>query len=118
RANEDVMTILMIEHIEAVKNIDAILSVKGVDSVMIGALDLSGTMGLLGKTDDPAVEDAVQKVLAACKKVNMPCGIITTSPDQANHRIEQGFKNIIIGLDILYLLGGASDALSKVKRPE
>ncbi|MDH5637319.1 MAG: aldolase/citrate lyase family protein [Nitrospinota bacterium] len=115
-ANDEVLTILMIEHIKAVENIDEILAVKGVDSIMVGALDLSGSMGMLGQTTDPKVEAEIQKVLAACKKVNMPAGIITTSPDQANERIKQGFTNIILGIDVLYMLGGASEALGKVDR--
>jgi 2-keto-3-deoxy-L-rhamnonate aldolase RhmA len=115
-ANAEIMTTLMIEHVEAVKNIDAILAVKGVDSVMIGALDLSGTMGLLGQTDHPDVEAAVQTVLAAAKRAGMPCGIITVSPEQANRRIDQGFTQIILGIDVLYLLTGASGALGQVAR--
>ena len=114
-ANEEVTTILMIEHIEAVQNIDDILSVKGVDSVMVGALDLSGSMGKLGQTGDPAVEEAVQTVLAAAKRAGVPCGIITVSPDQAIERIGQGFTNIILGIDVLFLMGGAQGALQKVR---
>lgn len=115
-ANEEVTTILMIEHIKAVENIDSILQVKGVDSIMVGALDLSGSMGMLGKTSDPKVEEAIQKVLAACKKARVPAGIITVSPDQANIRIKQGFTNIILGIDVLYLHGGATAALAQVVR--
>jgi 2-keto-3-deoxy-L-rhamnonate aldolase RhmA len=116
-ANEEVMTIMMIEHIKAVENIDEILKVKGVDSVMVGALDLSGSMGILGQTADQKVEDAIQKVLAACKKNAIPCGIITVAPEQANQRIEQGFTNIILGIDVLYLHGAAQGALGQIKRP-
>lgn len=116
-ANDEVTTILMIEHIKAVENIEQIIAVKGVDSVMVGALDLSGSMGMLGQTADPKVEGAVQKVLAACKKAGMPCGIITVSPDAANERIAQGFTNLIIGIDVLFLHGAATQALAKVVRP-
>ena len=56
-ANHEALTCVMIEHIDGVPNIDAILSAPGVDAIMIGALDLSGSMGLLGKTDDPRVEE-------------------------------------------------------------
>jgi 2-keto-3-deoxy-L-rhamnonate aldolase RhmA len=115
-ANEEVTTILMIEHIEAVQNIDEILSVKGVDSVMVGALDLSGSMGKLGQTEDPAVEEAIQTVLAACKRNGTPCGIITVAPEQAIERIQQGFTNIIIGIDVLFLMGGAKSALEEVRQ--
>lgn len=116
-ADQEVMTILMIEHIKAVENIDAILGVKGVDSVMVGALDLSGSMGILGQTSDPRVESAIQKVLKACKSVNKPCGIITVSPDQANQRIKEGFTNIIMGIDVLFLHGGALNSLGSIERP-
>lgn len=113
-ANNEVTTILMIEHIQAVENVDEILKVKGVDSVMVGALDLSGSMGMLGQTGDPKVEGAIQKVLASCKKAKVPCGIITVAPEQANERIKQGFTNIIMGIDVLFLHSAARGALAQI----
>lgn len=113
-ANDDVMTILMIEHIDAVNNIEEILSVPGVDSVMIGALDLSGSMGLLGQTSDPRVEEAVQKVLKASIKAGIPCGTIT-DPKGAKERAAQGFTNIIIGIDVLLLGSAAKGAIDQMK---
>jgi 2-keto-3-deoxy-L-rhamnonate aldolase RhmA len=113
-ANNEVMTIPMIEHIQAVENIDEILKVKGVDSVMVGALDLSGSMGMLGQTGDPKVEGAIQKVLASCKKAKVPCGIITVAPEQANERIKQGFTNIIMGIDVLFLHSAARGAMAQI----
>jgi 2-keto-3-deoxy-L-rhamnonate aldolase RhmA len=113
-ANNEVMLIPMIEHIRAVENIDEILKVKGVDSVMVGGLDLSGSMGMLGQTDHPKVEGAVQKVLSSCKKAKVPCGIITVAPEQANERIKQGFTNIIIGIDVLFLHSAARGAMAQI----
>lgn len=113
-ANNEVMMIPMIEHIQAVENIDEILKVKGVDSVMVGTLDLSGSMGMLGQTGDPKVEGAVQKVLASCKKAKVPCGIITVAPEQANERIKQGFTNIIMGIDVLFLHSAARGAMAQI----
>ncbi len=115
-ANEEIMTILMIEHIKAVENIDEILAVKGVDSIMIGALDLSGSLGMLGNTGDQQVEGAIQKVLAASKRAGISCGIIAGSPDQALQRIDQGFTNIILGIDVLYLHSAALSALKHVRK--
>jgi 2-keto-3-deoxy-L-rhamnonate aldolase RhmA len=116
-ANAEVTLILMIEHIRAVENIEEILAVKGVDSVMIGSLDLSGSMGMLGNTADPKVEGAVQKVLAASKIRKVPCGIITVAPEQTNERIAQGFTNLIMGIDVLFLHGAARTALGQIKKP-
>ena len=114
-ANDEVLTIPMIEHIEAVRNIEEIIRVPGIDAVIIGALDLSGSMGLLGKTGHPDVETAIQRVLMACKTAGVPCGIITGGPE-ANKRIAQGFQLLIIGLDVLFLIGSAKGALEQVVR--
>lgn len=116
-ANDEVMTLLMIEHVQAVENIEEILQVKGVDAVIIGALDLSGSMGMLGQTGHADVEAAIQKVLAACKKAKMPCGIIALDPEQATLRMKEGFTLITLALDVITLLSGAKTVLSKITRP-
>ena len=115
-ANSEVLTLLMIEHIDGVKNIAEILAVPGVDAVMIGALDLSGSMGLLGQTDHPSVEAAVEQVLAASKAAGIPCGIVALDPDGATHRISQGFRMVIVAIDVLMLIGGAKATLDKIDR--
>lgn len=117
-ANDEVVTLLMIEHILGVENIDEILAVPGVDGVMIGSLDLSGSMNLLGQTDHPDVEAATQRVLAACRRAGISCGIVALDPDQANRRIGQGFTNVIVAIDVLMLIGTAKSVLGKVARPD
>jgi 2-keto-3-deoxy-L-rhamnonate aldolase RhmA len=115
-ANDEVMTLLMIEHIDAVRNIDEIVAVPGVDGLMIGALDLSGSMGMLGQTDHADVEAAIQTVLAAARKAGVPCGIVALDPDAANKRVAQGFTLITLGIDVLMLIGSAKASLGKVTR--
>lgn len=115
-ANEEVMAIMQIEHIDAVNNIEEILAVKGVDAIMIGPFDLSGSMGLFGQVGHPDVEAAMQKVLAASKKANMPAGIFVMSPHKANERIGQGFRFIVYSFDEDLLMSSAMEALQQVKR--
>jgi len=116
-ANDEVMFMAQIEHIEAVENIDAIVEVPGLDSVMIGALDLSGSMGKLGQTDDPEVEEAVQKVLAACRQAGIPCGVVALGPEATNRRIAEGFTAVITGIDVLWIHGAARAGLAEIQRP-
>ena len=116
-ANDEVMFIAQIEHVEAIANIDEIVDVAGLDSVMIGALDLSGSMGKLGQTDDPEVEEAVQKVLAACQRAGIPCGIVALGPEATNRRIKEGFTSIITGIDVLWIHGAAQAGLAEIQRP-
>ena len=116
-ANDEVMFIAQIEHVEAIANIDEIVEVEGLDSVMIGALDLSGSMGKLGQTDDPEVEEAVQKVLTACQRAGIPCGIVALGPEATSRRIAEGFTSIITGIDVLWVHGAARAGLAEIQRP-
>jgi len=115
-ANNEIMAILLIEHIEAVNRIDEILTVPGIDLIFVGPGDLSASMGLLGQTTHTRVEEAIQKVLAATKKANVPVGITAASADDANRRIQQGFQFIFVGTDMGFLTSGAKGILGQIKR--
>jgi len=60
------MVIIQIEHINALKNLDRILAVEGIDSICIGPCDLSASMGKLGEDESSEVEQIID---AICKKV-------------------------------------------------
>ncbi|MBQ6472435.1 MAG: hypothetical protein IJJ33_10660 [Victivallales bacterium] len=70
--------IIQIEHIDAVSALDDILQVPGVDSICIGPCDLSGSMGILNKMDDPKLnqilDEASAKVKAAGKILGTAAG--------------------------------------------
>ena len=62
------LVICQIEHVDAVKNLDKILKVPGVDSFCIGPCDLSGSMGILNQMDDPELNKVIDEVAAKIKK--------------------------------------------------
>jgi 2-dehydro-3-deoxyglucarate aldolase/4-hydroxy-2-oxoheptanedioate aldolase len=71
-ANEQTIACVMIEMIGAVETIDDILSVPGLDAIVIGAVDLSASMGLLPHFDDPRVTAAIDGVIAKAKAAGVP----------------------------------------------
>ena len=115
-ANDEVAVIFMIEHIDAVRDIDNILKVQGLDAIMVGSLDLAGSMNLHNDLSNPLIEDEVQKVLKACQQAEVPCGAFVGDPAQAKARIEQGFRLLTLGADVLLLASGASNVLKAVKK--
>ncbi len=115
-ANREILAIVQIEDIEAVNRIDEILSVPGIDLVFIGMFDLSGSMGLLGQTSHPKVEEAAQRVLAAAKRSKVPAGIIALTPDEINKRIGEGFQFIAVSTDALLLTSAARGLIGQIKR--
>lgn len=97
--------IVMIEHIDAVQQIDAILSVAGIDAYIIGPYDLSGSMGRPGELDHPHVQDAIRQILEAGQRLRKPGGIHVIEPDPSalQQRIKAGFNFLGYSLDIRIL---------------
>ena len=62
------IVICQIEHIDAIRNLDEILEVPGVDSFCIGPCDLSGSMGILNQTADPELNRIIDEAAAKIKK--------------------------------------------------
>jgi 2-keto-3-deoxy-L-rhamnonate aldolase RhmA len=69
-------------------------------------------------TTDPAVEEAVSKVLSAGKKHNVPVGYPAGNPAEINRRIAQGFRFFQAPSDLSLMSAGARDLLLKVQRDE
>lgn len=65
-SREDPLVILQLEHIAAVRNLDAILAVPGIGAMVIGPYDLSASMGKEGRWHDPEVATAYDE---ACRKI-------------------------------------------------
>ena len=103
----------------AVKNIDEILSVPGIDGTFIGPYDLSLSMGLAGQLDHPGVETAKQRVLEATNARGLVPGIHLVHPDTAVDELKNcanlGYRFIALGTDILFL-GDSCRSLQAVAR--
>jgi 2-keto-3-deoxy-L-rhamnonate aldolase RhmA len=117
-ANENALVVVIIEQKQAIDNIEEIAAVPGVDVLFIGVNDLSYSLGVGGKTNDPIVEEAVNKVLAAGKKRNIPVGYPAGNPVEINKRIAQGFRFFQASSDLALMGAGARDVLSKIQRDE
>lgn len=115
--NEELVIIAQIEHIDAVKNIDEILEVHGIDGTIIGPYDLSGSMGYPGEFERDDVKKAVSKVLESCKKYNIPSGfhVVDTNPEAIKQKIEQGCTFLAYGIDYFFMRDAATNGMNKLK---
>lgn len=68
------IVIVQIEHVDAVKNLDKILKVPGIGSVCVGPCDLSGSMGVLNRMDDPELNKVLDEICRKVKKSGLPLG--------------------------------------------
>jgi 2-dehydro-3-deoxyglucarate aldolase len=104
-ARENTVVIVQVEHIDAVRNLDAILSVKGIDGAIIGPYDLSGSLDLPGKFEDPRVSRAVRQVEETCRNRKIPLGIHVIEPDPARvaEYLRRGYGFVAFSGDMLLL---------------
>jgi 2-keto-3-deoxy-L-rhamnonate aldolase RhmA len=119
KANNEMICILQIEHIDAVDDIDAIAAVSGVTSLVIGPNDLAGSMGHMGEPSHPDVVKAIDVVLEKAGRVGMPVGIgIGADPASAAEWIDKGMRWIAAGSDTSLLLRGLKQILNTVQHPK
>lgn len=112
------VTIIQIEHIDAVDRIDDIFAVPGIDAFLIGPYDLSGSMGMPGELTHPKVEKAITRVMTAAKKRGISAGYhsVSADPKAALKRIKQGFRFLGFSLDSILLGSAAVDAMAVLKK--
>lgn len=108
-ANKEILVICQIETKEAVKNIENICSVEGVDVTYIGPADLSASYGHLGNQSHPDVQKAIDKVYEATKAAGLATGIHQASGLTIKERIEKGYNFITLGNDLIYMRKGVED---------
>jgi len=112
-ADDLILVIAQIETQEAINNLEEILSVDGIDAIFIGPADLSASFGLLGQSRHPKNLEAIDKILEAGKKANVPVGIYTLGPDYNKKVIEKGFQFVVLGSDMSLMIHGLRDILDK-----
>jgi len=114
--NRNALVIVQVEHIKAVDNLEAILSVEGVDGYIVGPYDLSGSLGVPGEFDHPLMKNAMQRIEAIGKDSGKAPGIhvIEPKPDELKRRIEQGYRFVAYSLDIRMLDCACRNGLNSI----
>jgi len=91
-ADKHVMVITVIEEASALDHIDEIAATPGLDVIFIGVSDLSFSLGLRGRQDEPLLEEAIAKIVAAAKRNNKFLGRPAGNPAAVQRFREQGFQ--------------------------
>ena len=116
-ANDTIVRFAMIETAQAIDNLDAILSVEGLDAVYIGPSDLSISLGCKPTFDElePKAAQAVEHVLARARHHGVVAGIHNGTPEAALARIAKGFQFVTISSDARLMAAGAQQVVAKMR---
>ena len=116
-ANDEIVVAVQVETAEAVRNIESICSIEGVDATFVGPSDLSASMGYRGQFWHPKVVEAMDKVLDACRNSSVAPGIaFGKGIDHCAELMSQGWRFLCVGSDTGFLSAGAKWSLSKLGR--
>lgn len=116
--NNQVMYIPIIESAEAVENIEKILAVDGVDSFIIGPVDLSISLNVPFDYENRKFQQALRKTLKVAEQIGKPAGIgvygSPFDPTSARHHIQSGFRLILVGGDEPFLVTSCRHVLDNI----
>ena len=111
------LKIMQIEHAEAVKNLDEILNVEGVDSIVVGPNDLSASIGLLGQYRHPDVLALMDEIADKCRSHHVPFGVsVGYNEENIADWKRRGVSWIEVGSDWIYMNIGAKMNLDDTRR--
>lgn len=115
--DESLMKMIQIEHINAVRDLDRIITIEDIDAYIIGPMDLSSSIGKIGKLDDPEVtglfDEIITKVHSAGKPVGVSFGLC--GKDEIKKWHDRGIDFISLGTETDFIIVQARNMLSDMK---
>jgi 4-hydroxy-2-oxoheptanedioate aldolase len=117
KRNANVVTIIGIESVPALDNLDAILDVEGVDAIFIGPNDLSVSLGIPDQFDHPRYVEAVEHVIATAQRRGIPAGPHCFNEEHLVRWYAKGIRFVLFSADVRALADGYRSSLSRVRGP-
>jgi len=114
QVNDSILSIIQIETLGALDNVEAIAQTPGVDVVFVGPADLSTALGVPGDLDAPAFKTAVSRIIAAARQAGIASGILSRNADHAVRCLEEGFSFVGVGSDATLLAASANAVTTQV----
>jgi 2-keto-3-deoxy-L-rhamnonate aldolase RhmA len=120
-ADRNFLVVTVVEEACAVDRIEEIAAVPGIDVIFIGTSDLSFSLGLRGRQDDPTLREAIRKVCAAARRHGKFAGRPAFPHEKIGEYIDQGFQFFQADTDLGLMAAGARrllDPLGKKGAPD
>lgn len=112
----NIIGIIQIETLPAMREIDAIAATPGVDVLFVGPSDLSLAYGIFGQLQHPVYQHAIREVAAAAKKHGKVAGVLLQNPDEHEMYYTLGYRFLACGADGTFVAKGAEELLQQLKK--
>jgi 4-hydroxy-2-oxoheptanedioate aldolase len=115
-ADDDMVCMITIEHVEAVNRIDEIMATPGIDLAVIGPGDLATSIDKRGQPDDPEVVALMKRAEEGILKSGVPIGGVARTAEAANAMIARGYVALALGFDWSLFQRGIAVSLEGIRR--
>ncbi len=113
--NERIQVWMQIESVEGIRNMDEIVKVHGLDSVLIGPADLSFSLGVGNQYDSPVFDHALEEIFSKARQAGIPVAYHMYEISEKALAKGKDANLFSFGFDILFAQSGAKQALDKVR---
>ena len=116
-ANDKIISLAMIETVEALENVEKIATTEGLTGIYIGPSDLSISMGFKPGLDrvEPEMISAINKIYDACKNNNIKVGIHCLSPSYLKEKLSNGYDLATLASDVRIYAEGLSNKIKEAR---
>jgi 2-keto-3-deoxy-L-rhamnonate aldolase RhmA len=97
--NKNNVAIIGIESAAAVKNLENILKVPGIDGIFVGPNDLSISLGVPDQYDRPKYRDTVKHIIDTSEACGIPVLVHHQTPELSKYWVGQGTRFVLHGTD-------------------
>jgi len=116
--NRETLAVAQMETVRAVEAADELLSLPGLDVIMVGPADLSVSLGVPGQFDHPKMIETVERIIAACDRHGVVPGIQTRGIAMAKAWAERGMRFVGVAAEHVFLLEKCKEALAALRVPK
>ena len=114
-ADEAILKVVFIEHIDAVERADEILGVEGIDVAFVAPFDLSQSLGAPGDFESSEFQEALTRAEAAVLASTAKLGGLAATADKGRAMLERGYRFLMMGFDGMIIDEAARAILDGVK---
>jgi 4-hydroxy-2-oxoheptanedioate aldolase len=113
-AKDNILGVVQIETAEALKHVDEIAAIDGIDVLFIGPADLSMELGIFGQFDHPLFKDALKATVNAAEKAGKATGILFFNPEDYKTYHNLGIRMIACGSDGIFVADSARNMYNRL----
>jgi 4-hydroxy-2-oxoheptanedioate aldolase len=115
-AHLDTCVLVQLETKSALKEIEAVAAVEGVDGIFVGPSDVAASLGYLGDPKDPEVQAAIKDAGRRIRAAGKSAGFLTGNADEAEAFFELGFNFTAVGNDVSILASVAGNLAARFRK--